>query len=131
MSEAQWSIIELVENIKKTLSTDKDFPIIIDGLTGCLSGDTKIRTINGDEILKNLNNQIIKVESYNFKKDKIEFNKAKVFSSGIKELYEIILDDGRKIKATLEHTFFVKRDNKIIELKLKDIKEGDELICQE
>jgi len=34
MSEAQWSIIELIENIRKTLSTDKDFPIIIDGLTG-------------------------------------------------------------------------------------------------
>jgi len=130
MSEAQWSIIELVENIKKTLSTDKDFPIIIDGLTGCLSGDTKIKTLNGDELLKSLNNKIIEVESYNFENDKIEFNKAKVFSSGIKQLYEITLEDGRKIKATLNHTFFVKRNNKIKELKLKDIKEGDELICQ-
>ncbi len=34
MSEAQWSILELTENINKTLGIDKDFPIIIDGLTG-------------------------------------------------------------------------------------------------
>jgi hypothetical protein len=34
MSEAQWSKKELVDNVQKTLSTDKDFPIIIDGLTG-------------------------------------------------------------------------------------------------
>jgi len=34
MTDLRWSIIELVDNIQKTLSTDKDFPIIIDGLTG-------------------------------------------------------------------------------------------------
>lgn len=34
MSDAQWSISELTENINKTLGIDKDFTIIIDGLTG-------------------------------------------------------------------------------------------------
>jgi hypothetical protein len=34
MSDARWSIVELIDNIRRTLSTDKDFPIIIDGLTG-------------------------------------------------------------------------------------------------
>jgi intein/homing endonuclease len=129
MSEAQWSILELVDNINKTLDIDKDFPIIIDGLTGCLSGDTKIKTINGNKFLKDLSNKIIEVKSYNFNKNIIEFNKAKVFSSGTKEIYKIIFDDGRMIKATLEHTFFVKRNGKIKELKLKDIKKGDELLC--
>ena len=34
MTDAQWSITELVDEIKRTVSTDKDFPIIVDGLTG-------------------------------------------------------------------------------------------------
>ena len=34
MSDAQWSIVELTTNINKTLDIDKDFPLIIDGLTG-------------------------------------------------------------------------------------------------
>lgn len=34
MSEAQWSIAELIKNINGTLKIDKDFPLIIDGLTG-------------------------------------------------------------------------------------------------
>ena len=34
MSESQWSLSELADNIKETLAVDKDFPVIIDGLTG-------------------------------------------------------------------------------------------------
>lgn len=34
MSEAEWSLKELVDNINRTLEIDKDFPMIIDGLTG-------------------------------------------------------------------------------------------------
>jgi len=33
-SEIKWSLLELAGEIKKTLKIDKDFPIIIDGLTG-------------------------------------------------------------------------------------------------
>lgn len=34
MNEIEWSISELVEDVKKTLETDKDFPMIVDGATG-------------------------------------------------------------------------------------------------
>lgn len=43
-------------------------------------------------------------------------------------VYEVCLEDGRKIQATKNHPFFVIRDKKITPVLLKDLKEEDEII---
>jgi hypothetical protein len=59
MSEAQWSLIELTALINKTLGIDKDFPIIIDGLTGAGKSTLAIHLSNkGCKIFK-IENDII------------------------------------------------------------------------
>ena len=110
---------------------DKDFVICVDGREGCLSEDTLIKTTNGDIKIKDLNNgKEFFVESFNIKEDKKEINKAICIKTGNQELFEIETEDGRKIKATAKHTFFIIRNDKVYEVKLSELKEGDELICQ-
>jgi len=54
-----------------------------------------------------------------------------------KEIYEVMLEDGRVIQCSKDHLLFVKRNkspksnlnNEMVEIPLKWIKEGDELIC--
>jgi len=45
------------------------------------------------------------------------------------ELIEVETDDGRKVRCTEDHKWFVRNDNgEIIETKAKDLQEGDDLI---
>jgi protein-arginine kinase activator protein McsA len=100
--------------------------IIYLGFTGCLTYDMKIRGV-----LKKLKNMKhgdeIKTKSYDFVNKKIVNSKGFFYKSGIKKVYKITLDDGRIIKASEEHPFFVKKDAKVIETKLSDLKIGDDL----
>ena len=110
---------------------DKDFVLCIDGREGCFFEDTLIKTSDGDIQIKDLDNgKEFFVESLDIEKDKIETNKAICIHSGVKELFEIETEDGRKIKATNNHTFFVIRNDKVYELKLSQLIKGDKLICQ-
>jgi intein/homing endonuclease len=110
---------------------DKDCVIAIDGKEGCLFEDTLIKTNKGDKKIKELcDGKSFIVESLDIKNDKKVFSKAICIDSGIKELFEIATEDGRKVKATADHTFFIKRGKRVCEIKLSDLKEGDELICQ-
>jgi len=103
-----------------------DLFFCIDGPCGCLSGDT----ILNSQKLSELSLKTVYLKSFDFETNKEIIGKGAVIPSGKKEVFEIETEDGRKIKATAEHVFFVKRDGKIIELKLKDINEGDELVCK-
>jgi intein/homing endonuclease len=110
---------------------DKDCVIAIDGKEGCLFEDTLIKTSLGNKKIKNLlKEKEFFVESLDIDNNKLEKGKAKCIYSGEKELFEIETDDGRIVKATKDHKFFVLKNNKIKEVKLSDLKEGDELICQ-
>jgi len=108
-----------------------DLFIIIDGPVGCLAGDTLVKTEKGYQKLCDLSLKTTYLLSHDFETDKDILGKGVVTPSGNKEIFEIETEDGRKIKATAEHKFFVKRNEKIIELELKDIKEGDDLVCQD
>jgi hypothetical protein len=101
--------------------------VIVSGEKGCLSGDTPIKTAVGNFRIKDIaaRDEIL---SYNFKSGRIERSPCKLIDSGVQDVNEIELESGKKVKATLNHVFFVKRDDKIIELQLKDIKEGDLLV---
>jgi len=46
------------------------------------------------------------------------------------DVYEIVTNDGYKIKATDWHEFYVKRGNKILKIPLREIKKTDKLLIQ-
>lgn len=46
-----------------------------------------------------------------------------------KDFYTLELEDGRTVECTMDHKFYVKINNQIKVLPLKEIKEGDEIIC--
>jgi len=48
-----------------------------------------------------------------------------------KEFYIMELEDGKKVTCSMDHKFYVKRGNKIIVLPLKEIKEGDNIVCSQ
>ena len=107
-----------------------DMFIIIDGPVGCLTEDTLIQTSNGPMKLSNLKLKETSLKSFDFETNKEVIGKGAVIPSGKKEVFEIETEDGRKVQATAEHRFFVKRNGKVIELHLNEIKEGDESVCQ-
>ena len=95
---------------------------------------TTIKVIeNGKIIDKKLSEfkdgDFINTLSWDFKNNKQVESISEVIVTDEKDFFEVELDNGKKIVCTKEHKLFVKRNDKIIELKLKDIKEGDE-ICQ-
>ena len=102
----------------------------------CVSGETKVKTKYGEEYTieelylkqnkKKENEKLPKIKSYNTKDQKEFYDDIKeVMYSWKKEIYEIELEDGRKIKTTMEHKFLTKN----LEMKrIKDIiKDWDEL----
>jgi intein/homing endonuclease len=110
---------------------DKDCVLAIDGKEGCLSKGTLIKTSKGNIPVEELSKlKSFFVESLDIETDKKEEGKAICFKTGNKEVFEIETIDGRIIKATSKHTFFVMRNNKVYELPLSELNEGDELICQ-
>lgn len=123
---------QLDKNVFPELSKeDKDILFVIDGKERCLSKDTLIKTSNGDKTIEELYKlgKSFIVESLDLDTRLNEQSKAGIIKTGNKEVFEIETEDGRKVKATKEHTFFILRNNKIIELPLYKLKEGDKLIC--
>lgn len=102
----------------------------------CVSGDTKISlglVSSGKKVRMQISDMYDKyisgdllhryvIRSYNTDSNKIEyFNIKEVFKTGIKEVWEIKLDNGKSVKCTKDHKFHLKTGFK----PLKDIKEGD------
>jgi len=111
-----------LDQLKEQITKDWDF---------CLDGNTLISTNKGVLTLKEIHaSKDIRVNTYNFKKDKIEQGAILVIHTGEQKCFKIETEDGQTVNATEEHKFFIKRNKKIIKIKVKDLKEGDELICQ-
>ena len=122
------NIVWLSNLILKRLKLDRDYYINIEGLKGCLSEDSEIITDKGKIKIKDLKNKINKLLVYDFKNNKTLFSESVLIDSGKQEIFEIETIDGKTIQATKNHTFFIMRNNKIEEIKLKNLNEGDELI---
>jgi len=104
-------------------------PYWLIALRGCLTGDTKIPLLNGtherlDQIVNKFSlDKDLWVFSFNRQNKSFEPSRViNAFSTGIKEIYEITLDNGEKIKCTSCHRF-LSRDNKWISID-NGLKEG-------
>ena len=98
----------------------------------CFHKDTIIFTENGMErignILKKENEGIfdIDIKCYDGK----EFQKSSKLSVSRKDIYEIVLDNNKKVKSTRDHVFFIydMKEDKVLEKKLIDIRDEDLII---
>lgn len=96
------------------------------GMHFCISEDTKIISNKKDKTIKDLPFSF-PVLSYNFKSKEIEEDKATKKEMGLKECYEITLENKSKIFATKEHKFFNKFGK---EVEVKDLKKGDLILTK-
>lgn len=107
--------------------------IEIKGSTRCLSKDTKIYTIQDNEIITEKlselkRNKILRILSYNFLNKKIEMDFARLSKPKKRKIYKLTTETGKYVYASPEHKFFILKNSKILELKLKDLKKGDVLV---
>ncbi|PIO07841.1 hypothetical protein COU59_02760 [Candidatus Pacearchaeota archaeon CG10_big_fil_rev_8_21_14_0_10_34_12] len=98
----------------------------------CLAPDTLIMKDNGEIIeIKDSHNPLL-IISENFNQEKSETTPLIAKWKNNKELFRIITSYPKlKIKASQEHTFFVRNDGGIKEKPLLSLKEGDYLIMPE
>lgn len=101
------------------------FRLGICGMPGCLAYSTRL--LGTSDSIKNSfkRSRFVQTWSFDFNEKKIVKSQSEMIPSGKKQILKIILDDGRVVNATEEHKFFVKRDDVIIEIEVKDLKEGD------
>lgn len=124
---------DLIENSLKKGEIEMLIALLDEQISsfGCLSYDTNILTQLGVFSLKELFNKInlrLPMFSYNFRNNKIENDLGLIINSGKREIYEIEFESRNIIRSTKKHNFFVKRDNKIIQMKIEDLKKGDKII---
>lgn len=73
-----------------------------------------------------------KCKSYNMEKNIIEYDTCELISEKEEEVYEVELEDGRKVLVTDNHPFIVRENGKIIEKKIMDgLKIGDDVVCRD
>ena len=103
--------------------------IVLTGLEGCIDCNTQIKTDQGNITIDSIqNNTFFNCIAFDFKKNKEVSTLAQKISTGIKEVFEVELEDGRKIICTDEHKFFIIQKNKIIECILRDIRCGGKIV---
>lgn len=122
------ALITLVYNVRK----DWDFVILVSGnrqvrIGKCL--DEEMELLDGKKLKEYKDGEKIKTVSYDFKKGKPVKSQSQIFLKGKEEVYEIELIDGRKVRATPEHKFFIYKRNRVVERELRNLKEGDKIIC--
>jgi len=68
------------------------------------------------------------IPSVDFETNEVQSDKGKLVDSGIADFFELELADGRTIRASLSHPFFVVgEDGKLIEKELRELATGDEI----
>lgn len=107
-------------------------PLKIVVLNECLEENEEIMigtTDNQKPVpMKSLPDGEFDIVSYNVENNCLENDKASIISDKIDDIYEIELEDGRKVKATGDHPFFVRRNGGELFVKLKDLTNDDEII---
>ena len=122
-SDKKTSIRELVE---KSVELDTRY-----GVNYCLSENTEIKLSDGScKKIFDLDERNDKLVSFDFNLNKQVESSFYKFYTGEKEVFEIELENGKKIEATEEHIFFVEEsDGKIVEKKVKHLTQNDNILC--
>jgi hypothetical protein len=103
-------------------------------LNECLEEHEKVRIgdVNKWESieLRDLKNDTeYPIVSFNMKTGQLENDTCTIITDKIDDIYELELEDGRKIKTTKNHPFLVKNnDGEIVEKELQYLSENDEII---
>lgn len=86
-------------NVEEAKRRREDF----NGVNPCFTGDMKLLTDDGYKTFEELNGKNIGVVNING-----EVTNGKVWSNGVKEVIELTLSNGRKIKCTPDHKFMLE-----------------------
>lgn len=113
-----------------TTTKDLRFSCFIIKDSGCLDEGTLVLLPDNKQKPLNILPKEFMIVSYSHELNKDEITKAIKIDSGEKEVFELKLMDGRIVRASSDHVFFVKRNDKLQEIKLKDLKVGDEIFCK-
>lgn len=94
----------------------------------CVEENTIIKTENGLIEIKNLSNEPFGIWSFNFNRKRPELDLAIKTYSGKKEIFNIVTETGKEVKATKEHKFFILNGSKIQEKRVDELNIGDKLL---
>lgn len=97
-------------------------PKIMNGIKNCIPGNQLVNIFSGKKEIKDISDGD-KIAYLNLNGETCYTDNFKKVWSGKKEVFEIELENGKKIRATEEHLFFTNYGLK----KLKDLTEDDEL----
>ena len=98
------------------------------GISACLTGDTKIETLEGQIPIKDLvGKKDVSVWSYDLESKQITIGKvlACFLSNPQVPVYEVTLDNGKQVKATFNHPFLLRNGTY---RKVEDLMVGDSLM---
>lgn len=116
---------------KRVTKRNWDYVAVVSGIPGCHGEVVTIKTSEGILPIGDLpTTKPIIVKAMDFERKEIVDAEAYVVPSGDKELFEIETEDGRTIEASADHKFFIMRNRKVEEIELKNLKQGDKLICE-
>ena len=94
--------------------------------TGVLKGyGTSKKIVPIEEVPQD---RYVSMQSLNIETGEIEKDKGKCVDSGIVNFYKLNLINGKELIASSNHPFFTLQNGKIREVKLKNIKIGDEIL---
>lgn len=132
------SSIETLRGKIKTFASQRSFnglvKVVI--LDECLEENEEIIIIeNGKEVPIKLNQmekgKIYECLSFNMDNGEFEKDSCEIISDKIDDIYEVELEDGRKIKVTSNHPFIIKQNEKFTEKTIDDgLQVGDEIVCK-
>jgi len=118
-----------VKSFAQTLGTTS-LKIVV--MNECLEENEEIKIGTIDDIkhckMNNLPKGLFLLPSLNINTEEIEDDIGEIVSDKIDDVYEVELEDGRRILATLNHPFIVRRNNKLTKIHLFELNIDDKII---
>lgn len=117
---------------RDSVLVENDFKGIEVGVSACVVGDTVIQTLDGNQSIQEVVSRLkagddVWVFSYSKEKGRIAL--SRVLDGGLTRkkavVWEVVLDNGEKIKATPDHSFLLRTGTY---RQLKDLQPGDSLM---
>jgi hypothetical protein len=104
------------------------------GLSTCVTGDTLIKLPDREESIDSLlkTNKNSEFEIINCSSSGLLCDSAHIIDNGIKDVYEIALEDGKKLNVTGNHRILVRKSHTYFNyVKVEDLKACDDVVTDE